>query len=83
MSNREKITFYKNREKLTKTIPADVHGVAQVIGVKWICAWLKVTDVKVGERVIDKAMHCSIGAVHVLVDESWDEVRCESDDKRL
>lgn len=49
----------------------------------WICAWLKVTDIKVGERVIDKAMHCSIGAVRVLVDESWDEVGGKSDDKRL
>lgn len=48
-----------------------------------ICAWLKVTDIEVGERVIDKAMHCSIGAVHVLVDESWDEVGGKSDDKRL
>lgn len=33
--------------------------------------------------MIDKAMHCSIGAVHVLVDESWDEVGGKSDDKRL
>lgn len=46
-------------------------------------AWLEVTDIKVGERVIDKAMHSSVGAVHVLVDESWDEVGGKSDDKRL
>lgn len=66
-----------------KPIPAHVHWVAQMIWVTWIRAWLKVTDIEVGERVIDKAMHSSVGAVHVLVDESWDEVGGKSDDKRL
>lgn len=65
------------------TVPAHVHCVAQMVWVVWLSAWLKVTDVEVGERVIDKAVHCAIGAVRVLVDESWDEVGGESDDERL
>lgn len=48
-----------------------------------VCAWLKVSDIEVGESVIDKAMHCSVGAVHVLIDQSRDEVRSEGDDKCL
>lgn len=48
-----------------------------------ISAWLKVSDIEVGERVIDKAMHRPIGAVHVLVDESWNEVGGKGDDKRI
>ncbi len=48
-----------------------------------ICARLEVTDVKVRQRVIDKAMHAAVRAVHVLVDEPWDEVRSEGDDEGL
>lgn len=46
-------------------------------------ARLKVTDVEVRQGVIDEAVHGAVRAVHVLVDEPWDEVRGEGDDKGL
>ena len=48
-----------------------------------VCAWLKVTDIEVRQSVIDKAVHGAVRAVHVLVDEPWDEVGGEGDDKGL
>lgn len=68
---------------MSESVPAHLHWVAQMIGVMWLCAGLKVTDIEVGERVIHKAMHRSIGAVGVLVHQSWDEVGGKSDDKCL
>lgn len=48
-----------------------------------VSAWLEVTDVEVRQSVIDEAMHGAVGAVHVLVDQPWDEVRGKGDDKGL
>lgn len=67
----------------SENLPAYFYLVAQVHWLERMCAWLEVTDVKVGESVIDEAVHCSIRAVHVLIDQSWDEVRSERDDKCL
>lgn len=44
---------------------------------------LEVTDVEVRQSVIDKTVHGAIRAVHVLVEQPWDEVRGEGDDKGL
>lgn len=67
----------------TDTLPAYLYRVAQVHWLDGRCAFLKVTDVEVRQSVIDEAMHGAVGAVHVLVDEPWDEVRSEGDDKSL
>lgn len=69
--------------RLSENLPAYFYLVAQVHWLKRMCAWLEVTDIKVGESVIDEAVHCSIRAVHVLIDQPWDEVRSEWDDKCL
>lgn len=59
--------------------PAYFHPVAQVHWLQRVCAWLEVTDVEVRQGVIDKAVHGAVRAVHVLVDQPWDEVRGEGD----
>lgn len=48
-----------------------------------VCSWLEVADIEVRQSVIDEAVHGAIRAVHVLVDQPWDEVRGEGDDKGL
>lgn len=52
-------------------------------GLERLCAWLEVTDVEKRQSVIDEAMHGAVRAVHVLVDQPWDEVRGEGDDEGL
>lgn len=56
---------------------------AQVHGLERGCTWLEVTDVEVGQGVINKAVHGAVRAVHVLIDQPRDEVRSEGDDKGL
>jgi len=63
--------------------PADVDAVAQVKRLHRLGARLEVTDVEVGECMVDEAMKSPIWTVHVLVDQAWDEVRSEGDHKRL
>lgn len=46
-------------------------------------AFLEVAHIKVGQRVVDKAVHGAVRAVHVLVDHSRYEVWSEGDDKCL
>lgn len=45
-----------------------------VLGVLWRRARFQVGHVEEGERVVDEAVHGARLAVHVLVDESGDEV---------
>lgn len=48
-----------------------------VAKVQWIhgfFAFLEVTHIKVGQRMVDKPMHGAIRAVHVLVDHPRYEV---------
>lgn len=37
-------------------------------------ALLEVADIKIGQRMVDKPMHGTVRAVHVLVDQPRDEV---------
>lgn len=64
-------------------IPAYFYLVAQVHWLERVCAWLKVTDIEVRQSVIDEAVHGAVRAVHVLVDEPWDEVGGEGNDKGI
>lgn len=64
-------------------LPAYLYVVAQVPWLERLCAWLEVTDVEKRQSVIDEAMHGAVRAVRVLVDQPWDEVRCEGDDEGL
>lgn len=52
-------------------------------GLQRLRARLEVTNVEVRQGVIDEAVHGAVGAVHVLVDEPWDEVGGEGDDEGL
>lgn len=54
-----------------------------LLGGAGICPRLEVTDIKVGQGVVNEAMQGTSITVHVLVDETWDEVWCEGDDKSL
>lgn len=65
------------------TVPAYFHFISQVLWIDWVCLRLKVANIKVGECVIDEAMHGSIRAVHILVDKPWNEVRRERNHKCL
>lgn len=55
-------------------LPANIHTVAQVSVVRGPSVVLEVGDVEVGQGVVDKAVHGAVCAVHVLVDQSGDEV---------
>lgn len=46
-------------------------------------AILEMADIKIGQSMVDKSMHGTIRAVHVLVDHPRDEVRGEGDNKCL
>lgn len=63
--------------------PAYFYFRSKVHRLDWIRSWLKITDIEVGETVVDEAVHGSIRAVHVLVDQPRDEVRGEGDHKCL
>lgn len=52
-------------------------------GIDRIRPRLKVTDIEVGETVVDEAVHGPIRAVHVLVDQPRDEIRGEGNHKGL
>lgn len=56
------------------TVPADVHMEAQVERIQWSGAVLEVTDVKVRQRVVEKAVHRPVWTVHVLIDQPWNKV---------
>lgn len=49
----------------------------------WCRAKRKVADIEVGQWVLCIATHGAIYTVHVLVNHSWDELRCEGDDECL
>lgn len=59
---------------LSDALPADVYLVAQVRRLQRVGALLEVSDVEVRQSVIDEAVHGAVQAVHVLVDQPWDEV---------
>lgn len=63
--------------------PTDFDGVAEVQWFPGFLTLLEMAYVKMGQRVVDKAMHGAVWAVHVLVDHPRDEVGSEGDDKSL
>lgn len=63
--------------------PAYLDFISEVHGLDRIRSWLKVTDIEVGEAVVDEAVHGSIRAVGVLVDQPRDEVGGEGDHECL
>lgn len=65
------------------TVPADVHKNAQIEGLQRGGAILKVTDIKIWERVVDKAVHGAIWTVHILIDQPWNKIGCEGDHECL
>lgn len=58
--------------------PADYES-----GAKRCSVFFKITDIEVWQCVVYEAMHGSIHTVHVLINQSWDEVWCKGDDKSL
>lgn len=64
-------------------LPAYFHFRSEVHRLERVRSWLKITDIEVGETVLDEAVHGSVSAVRVLVDQPRDEVGGESDHKRL
>lgn len=59
------------------------NGDVSVLRALWRCARSKIGHVKVGECVVNKAVHGARLAEHVLVDEPRNEVRREGDHKGL
>lgn len=62
-------------------LPAD--GYVPVLRVLRGCPWFKVGHVKVGQRVVDEAVHGPRLAEHVLVHQSRDEIGREGNHKGL
>lgn len=54
--------------------PANLNRVTQMNRIHGFFSILEVGDVKVGECVIHKPVHGTVGAVHVLVDHPGNEV---------
>lgn len=63
--------------------PAYLDSIAEVHGLNRIRSWLKITDIEVGETVVDEAVHGSIRTVGILVDQPRDEVGGEGDHESL
>ena len=60
--------FIEGDHNVLNVLPAYLHFIPQVHWLQRGSARLEVTDVEVGQSVVDKAVHGAIRAVHVLVD---------------
>lgn len=62
-------------------LPAN--GYVPVLRVLRGCPWFKIGHIKVGQSVVDEAVHGPGLAEHVLVHESWDKIGREGNHKGL
>lgn len=54
--------------------PADLNRVTKMQWIPRFLALLEMADIKIGQRMVDKSMHGTIGAVHILVNHPRNEV---------